>query len=107
MNKKIIPLRVIGFVRNGEFQLICLDTDIAVVAQSPEEGKSKMKDALTSYFKTFSKDEIKEGLFLRRAPFRYFMLWHVLSVVSIAVQFVYFFSSTANYDQDTHTLKLA
>lgn len=107
MENKTIQLRVMGFVQDGEFQLICLDTDIAISAKSEEEAKNKMGNALISYFKTFSNEEIERGLFYRRAPLKYFAWWRIGMTIAFVVSIVYFFSSIANYDRDSHTLKLA
>ncbi|MBI5464366.1 MAG: hypothetical protein HY966_05370 [Ignavibacteriales bacterium] len=104
MGNNGIRLRVMGFVRGGEYRLICLDTDIVVSASSIEEAKSKMANAIVSYFKAFSTEELEQGLFLRKAPLLYFLLWHM---GTIAGRLVYFFSSIANYDPSSHSLKLA
>jgi hypothetical protein len=107
MEKETIRLRVMGFVREDEFQLICLDTDIVVSAKSIDEAKKKMGDAIVSYFKTFSGEEIEQGLFIRKAPMRYFILWRIGSAMGFAISIVYFFSSIAKYDPDSQSLKLA
>ena len=107
MEKKNIQLRVFGFVRAGEFQLICLDTDVAVRAKSLDEAKKKMGDALISYLNSFELSEIKNNKFRRLAPARYFFLWHMLTIVSFTKSIIYSFYSTADYDPTDHSLRLA
>ena len=105
--KKSIDLRVIGFVRDGNFQLICIDTDVAISAKSEAEAKNKMRDALISYFKTFSKEEIERETFIRKSPLKYFVWWRIGVAITFVINIAYFFSSIAKYDSDSHTLKLA
>jgi hypothetical protein len=106
--EKRIDLRVIGFNNSeGKFQFICIDTDTAVCAETMIDAKAKMRDALTSYFKSFSKEEIESLAFERRAPFKYFVLWYFFSVVSVVKRMAFFFSSKATYDPHSHNLSLA
>lgn len=107
MQNTTIKLRVMGFVHDSRFELICLDTDIAVSADSIQEAKVKMQNATVSYFKSFSDEEIESGKFLRKAPIRYFVWWRVGNLIRVAARVVYFFSSIADYDKDSHTLRLA
>ena len=105
--KKSVPLRVIGFVRDGNFQMICIDTDVAISAKSEEEAKRKLVDALVSYFKTFSNEELESGLFWRRAPLTFFLLWYFSLTRNFAKGIFYLFSSKADYDLNSHNLRLA
>ena len=100
-----IQLRIVGFNKNGIFQFICLETDIAISAETHADAKNKMRDALTSYFQSFSKAELESGAFIRKAPMRYRVGWYLLSVTGFIKTF--FFSSQADYDLHSHEVRFA
>ena len=105
---KIIPLRVIGYHYADKVQLVCIDTDIVVQAASFEDGKDKIKNALTSYFNSFSKDEIKSGAYIRKSPMRYQIIWKI----GLTLSFIDYLKNNttsfiANYDTKSGRLRLA
>ncbi|MFI5253587.1 MAG: hypothetical protein ACHQQQ_14275 [Bacteroidota bacterium] len=106
--EKMIYLRIIGFNNSeGKFQFICLDTDIAVSAETMSGAKAKMKEAITAYFKSFSREGIESLAFERKAPSKYFILWYFFSIVGFVKRIVFFFSTKATYDPHSHNLSLA
>ena len=102
-----IRLRIVGSNRNGYFHFICLETDIAISAESLIEAKSKMRDALLSYFKSFSPEEMESGKYIRKTPFKYKVFWHVLQTIGFVKKIAFFFNSFADYDPQNQHLKLA
>ena len=71
MEERTVKLHVLSYVKKNRFYLICLETDIMTVADSFEEGKNKMQDALLSYFKTFTLKELEADKYIRKAPLKY------------------------------------
>ena len=107
MQESII-LRVIGFIKNNRFHLFCLETDIAVVADSLAEAKQKMSDAVTVYFKSFSDEELAAKAYIRKAPLRYRILFNRVKYVRKFIRLFKNLSSyTANYDKNTEHLRFA
>lgn len=104
---KTIKLRVIGFNHDGNFQFVCLDTDIAVSSETLEGAKSKMREALVSYFQSFSEQEMEGSAFVRHAPTKYWALFYFLSIAGFVKNLAFFFSSEADYDPHSHNLSLA
>ena len=103
-----INLRVFGFVNNGMFQLICLETDVAVSAESLSEAKNKMRDALISYFNSFSKEEIENEEYKRKAPFRFRVAWTFrFAIMHTMLNLQYLFSANADYNPHSKNLRLA
>lgn len=102
-----IQLRVLGFNQNGIFRFICLETDIVVTSDTLIGAKIKMKDALLSYFKSFSEEELESFAFMRSAPKKYHALWYILSVAGFIKNVTFFFSSKVDYDPHSHNLRLA
>lgn len=105
--EQIIELRIIGFNLDGNFQFICLETDIAISSETLHGAKEKMRDALLSYFQSFSKKEIETNAFMRRAPLKYSVLWYLLSIAGFIKNLTFFFSSKVDYDPNSQNLKLA
>jgi len=60
--------------------MICLETYIAVQAQSWEDLETKMRDAAQLYFQSFGTDAIERGEYMRMAPLSYRLLWSFRSV---------------------------
>ncbi len=107
MAKKQIALRIIGQKKGSIYIAVCLETDIFIQASSVPEIKRKMADALTAYFKSFSSDEIEQGVFFRKAPMKYRIGWHLLTVVSFTGKILKSINFNANYDPYSQHLKLA
>ena len=72
-----IILRMLPLVRRDRIVLLCVDTDIAVEAGSWDEAQLKMRDALVSYFRTFSEAEIERGDYARPSPLLFRLRWKV------------------------------
>jgi len=106
--QNLIILRVVAFVQDNRFHLLCLETDIAVVGDSLHEAKQKISDALIAYFKSFSDDEIINGNYLRKAPMRYRFLFTISKYVYNIMQIFKNLSSfTVNYDKNSEHLSFA
>jgi hypothetical protein len=106
MDKEII-LRMFAYVHNNRFYMICLDTDIAVVADSFNQLLSKMEEATLSYFKSFKDEEILAGKYIRKAPLKYRVLYKVQSVV-VFIQWIRNYNSKkAYYDNSSGHLRFA
>lgn len=107
MENKEIILRMLAFVKDNRFNMICLETDIAVVADSFEELKLKMVDATISYFKTFTDEEILAGKYLRKAPLKYRFLYKVRNISAILEAIKNYNSEKAYYDNNSEHLRFA
>lgn len=101
----LIRLRVFGFSRKGQYYLLCLDTDIAVRADSLEEAKKKMIDALGSYLETFSQKEISQARYVRYSPIRYRIAWYLGMAAGFMRQLVQ--SLNASYNPNSGQLRFA
>ena len=75
MENQQLFFRVLCRHHDGKYQAICLETDIAVVAETEREMRSKMEDALLLYVNSFSLQEIEAGNYLRRARLSYRLIW--------------------------------
>jgi len=104
---RTIELRVLGFNRSGVFQFICLETDIAVTSDTLAGAKSKISDAVVSYFQSFSEKEIEDKAFMRKAPLRYRVGWKIIHFASFIKRITFFDSSEAEYNPSTHAMILA
>ena len=91
----MIELLLVGYVKNNRFYIMCLSTDILVVADSYEEAKTKMINALVSYLSTFTHEELLAGEYIRKAPFKY---WIKYSIAAIKISIMNFNKLTAKYD---------
>ena len=80
MENQSLFFRVLGRQHDGRYQAICLETNIAVVADSESDMRKKMEDALLLYLNSFTVEEIKEGKFQRNARLRYRLMWTVNAV---------------------------
>ena len=76
----MVKLLVVGYVKNNRFYMMCLNTDILVVADSYEEAKKKMMDAIASYFLTFKHEEILAGKYKRSAPSKYWLRYYLAAI---------------------------
>jgi hypothetical protein len=72
-----ILLRILAFQESDRIYMVCLDTNIFIRAGNLDEAMGKMLDALRSYLYTFDENEILEGKYIRKAPLKYFMDWHL------------------------------
>lgn len=106
MDKEII-LRMFVYVENNRFYMICLDTDIAVVADSFEQLKIKMADATISYFKTFTDEEILIGKYIRKSPLRYRFFYQMQNIIVLVEWIKNFTSRKAYYDNNSEHLRFA
>jgi hypothetical protein len=100
----MIKLSLIGYVKNNRFYMMCLNTDILVVADSFEEAKKKIIDALVSYLSTFTHEEILEGKYIRKAPAKY---WIKYLVAAIKLSIINFSKLSAEYDVNGERLSFA
>lgn len=100
----MIKLSLIGYVKNNRFYVMCLDTDILVVADSFEEAKRKIIDALISYLSTFTHEEISAGKYIRKAPLKY---WIKYAMAAIKLSVINFSKLRANYDVNGEHLSFA
>lgn len=102
-----IVLRAIGQKKGDTYTVICLDTDIMVQGTSAEEVERKVRDALLSYFKSFSKQEIERGAFIRKAPIRYFAKWYIVNALSFTRNILNLIAYNFNYDPSSRHINLA
>ena len=72
-----ITLRMMAFDDEELWNMICLDTDIAVSAKSFDELIKKMEDATILYLKSFSQEELLRRAYIRKAPASYRLKWHI------------------------------
>lgn len=100
----MIKLLLVGYIKNNRFYIMSLDTDIMVVADSFEEAKKKMVDALISYFNTFSNEEIIAGKYIRKAPFKY-RFKYLMAAIKLSI--LAFSKLNANYDINGEHLSFA
>jgi len=108
MNTPQIRLRIIGFARRGKYYGICLETYNVVRADSFQEVKMKMKDALTLYLRSFTEEELSTGSYLRPAPIQYRALWVLAMVGLLSRALIRRMSSfVADYDPHSENLRLA
>jgi hypothetical protein len=102
-----ICLRIIGFNHEGDFRLICLETSVAIQAETLHGANQKMQDAILSYFQTFNKEEIEAGAYLRKASMKYYVMWHMARLSLSWKWITVFFRSFITYDPRSNQLKLA
>ncbi|MGH2574332.1 MAG: hypothetical protein ACRDFC_01380 [Ignavibacteria bacterium] len=101
-----IVLSVLSYYENGNYYSICLDTNIIVRGKTIEESIQKMKDALTVYMRSFTKDEIESEQYIRKAPFKYKLkMWSLI----LAIIFKSFKGSisSAEFDSSSQNLSFA
>lgn len=105
---QIIHLRFYIRRRNNSFEAICLETNIAVVANNFNELIGKISDSTSLYLDSFSKQEINSKKYIRKASFKYILLWNIGFFVSRLIESLkYNGPSTADYDINTKDLRLA
>jgi len=102
-----IALRVMAHKKDGEYFAICLETDVAVQANSIQEMKSKMRDAMLSYFKSFEPEEIEAGEYIRMAPLHYRIRWNTIYIIHFAGQLLRSMIFNVNYDPSSRHLRFA
>jgi hypothetical protein len=102
-----IRLRILAHKNNNVYFAICLETDIAIQANSIPKLKSKMRDAILSYFKSFTKEEVESCQYIRKAPLEYRIKWNVISCVRFAKQLLRLMVFNINYNPTTHKLQVA
>ena len=100
----MIKLSIVGYIKNNRFYLMCLDTDILVVADSFEEAKQKMLNALISYLRTFTHKEILDGRYIRRAPLKFWMKYYLGEFLSSLINLS---RLKAKYDVKEENLRFA
>ena len=100
----MIKLVLVGYVKNNRFYVMCLNTDILVVADSFEEAKRKMVDALISYFDTFNHEEILAGKYKRNAPAKFWIKYYL---AAIKFSIINFSRLNAEYDINGDHLSFA
>ena len=83
----MVNLLVIGYIKNNRFYMMCLNTDILVIADSFEEAKIRMIHTLISYFETFSQAEILEGKYIRKTPVKYWIRYAFAAIKLSVVNF--------------------
>ena len=82
-NGSIIRLRFLVIQRGNKFEAICLDTNIANRANTLESIKQKIFDSTSLYLRSFSKEEIADHVYIRKAPLKYHILWYMPSIANI------------------------
>src|ERR1700731_2444342 len=98
-----IILRILVIERHSRFDMICIDTDVAVSAPSLQVAKTEMNDALTSYLQSFTAKEFEELKFVRPAPLRYRFAWKFGIVMASGLRLIENMRSLlANYDPQDH-----
>jgi hypothetical protein len=75
--KDTIPLRMMALRKENRWGMICLETNIAVMADTKDELHRKMRDAVTIYLGSFSLSELTARRYDRSAPLQYHLLWSV------------------------------
>ena len=80
----MVDLLVIVYVKNNRFYMMCLTTDILVIADSFEEAKKRMINTLFSYFETFSHTEILGGKYIRKTPAKYWIKY-VMAAIKLPI----------------------
>ena len=85
MQPSNLILRCYGYKANGMWTALCLDFNVAVEAETPEQLKVKMQDMIESYIET-ALDTDDNGsvasLMLRKAPLRDWIVYCALCVIS-------------------------
>lgn len=70
-------------IKKGKWYGMCLELDLAVEADSPDELKEKLNEIIVSYIEsvldTGDKNSIP-ALLNRRAPFKHFLKYHSIKV---------------------------
>jgi predicted RNase H-like HicB family nuclease len=70
--------------REGDWEAICLDFDIAVQGVSFNEAREALEDAVASYVEAARQEDAqtRERLLNRRAPLRVALLWSIRVLAS-------------------------
>jgi len=88
---KNLVLRCYGYCpKNGPYIGVCIDLNIAIQADSPNELKKKMKNAITSYFEAVLDTDDKQSipaLIDRRAPIRDWIIYYLIKFIVFIRQF--------------------
>jgi len=104
-NNKVIRLRFLVFKKDNKLEAICIDTNIANRANNMELLKQKLIDSSLLYLRSFTKEEIENKLFIRKAPLKYRLRWyfHILDFSPNRRQT----SNTAEFDPSSGKLSFA
>ena len=85
MQPSNLILRCYGYQTNGIWSALCLDFNIAVEADTPEQLKIKMHDMIESYVETVLDTDDNASvatLMMRKAPLKDWIIYYALCVVS-------------------------
>ncbi len=85
MQPSNLILRCYGYRTNGIWSALCLDFNIAVEAETPEQLKAKMKDMIESYIETVldTDDDVSvPSLMMRKAPLQDWIVYYALCVIA-------------------------
>lgn len=99
-----ISLRFIVYKEGNKFRSICLETNIAVRANSINQLHQKNNDASSLYFRSFTEEEIINKAYIRRAPNKYFVHWYLGHIIIWAKGLK---TDTAEFDQHSGKLSFA
>jgi len=87
---KDLVLRCYGHsVNNKPYIGVCVDLNIAVQADSPDELKKKMGDAIVSYFEAVLDTDDRQsvpGLIRRKAPMRDWVIYYLIKFIVLIRQ---------------------
>lgn len=101
-----IILSILPFQVNNKIYMVCLETNIIVRADNIESAKVKMVNSLISYLATFKEQELLDGKYIRKAPTKYFVKWH-LTIFLYKVFKLIKSAYTAEYNPHSKDLQLA
>jgi hypothetical protein len=103
-----IILRILVIERDSRFDMVCIDTDVAVSAPTLQIAKTEMNEALTSYLQSFTPEEFEALKFVRPTPLRYRFAWKFGIVMASGLRLIENMRSLlANYDPHDHSLRFA
>jgi len=99
-----IHLTMLLVRRSDRVDMICLETNVAVSANTDSEASEKMRDASLLYLSSFSSEEIVAGSYKRLAPLKYRVLGLLTNVVHNWRNMT---RSNADYDQTSNSVRFA
>jgi hypothetical protein len=76
-------------LKNQPYTGVCIDLNIAVQADSQDELKKKMNDAIVSYFEAVLNTDDKQSiapLIRRRAPLRDWVIYYLITFIAFVRQ---------------------
>jgi hypothetical protein len=83
MQPSNLILRCYGYCTNGKWTALCLDFNLAVEAETPEQLKSKMQDMIESYIETVLDTDDSgsiASLMMRKSPLKDWVFYYALCV---------------------------